>query len=766
MKFLSKPIGFSVASILGLSFTLNASAEEATQWVRCISVISAPILDPAQNPEDDIHPGITKIPDQLQLGSYRSQYPELKKLPGWKDNKSVSDKIKTAAGYIVSNNNDWLKITGHWKPEGESGSKINSYTITNFLANDFNSYLYIGSGEKTSARINYDRQTGTVKDSVDISSMNELQEVCADLISKDEISKLAYIKSNAEPAIFNNINKTFMNNFNTKNKSYEPIKLDFQRIQSYSDPAVPLISKYKENEAKTVYMNILPVAQHNTTSYNEWPITDKINKDFSTGPDGNGILAKNKAKYDTTKCTNNNKPLDQLDCAKQFIHYENIKMYMEAAEFSYNFINYKDGKIDGNRNFKDSFKLSSSNEGHKNVNDNFTAMMNYSKNNYTKLPNCENANKNAECIYYKTILDNQTYVLDYGVSTINSATAQYTGEGYTSVGKNATYGDLKNTIKYLPNDYVANESNFPRAELKQSYGYYYVDKLKDFEVVASLMGAGVSNTYAAALYNKQLNLLIISYKGTATAQDFSTDLNLMLMNYFTNQQYINDAIYESTKFYFEVINSFKDKPQIVLTGHSLGGFLANMVAFKTGAHARVFSSPADYISMSKGNPLATLFTILNNNYIPSPTVINFARLSDPVTILSGRHISSQILFNSTNILDNLKTAKDNTQKYLTSKFLNTTNLNPANHDVRQFINLVDLAIDSESKPSSTDIGQMYYDWATPRYISLRPDTILMNANDILMQDIVYEGQFSLDVSTLLVKKPNTIINYWKSLFGK
>lgn len=227
----------------------------------------------------------------------------------------------------------------------------------------------------------------------------------------------------------------------------------------------------------------------------------------------------------------------------------------------------------------------------------------------------------------------------------------------------------------------------------------YVDKLSEYTVVGSLNKAGISEACAVALLSPDGKSLIISYKGTQSLTDAVTDLNLMIMNITKNTAYMNDYIYQAYNFY-QNVHSLYSNATVILTGHSLGAFIANIIAMKTGEIARVFSSPANYIVNNTGNIFSAVWSILDTNYVPTPNVLNFARSGDPVVDLSGRHVSSDIFFPST--------GKANFA---------------TNHSLEPFINL--LKIKSQ-----------------PVQVYLNPDLKLLNAiYDPITLQVNYQGYF-------------------------
>ena len=239
---------------------------------------------------------------------------------------------------------------------------------------------------------------------------------------------------------------------------------------------------------------------------------------------------------------------------------------------------------------------------------------------------------------------------------------------------------------------VTTDINFPR-DIKNEE--FYGNLLK-YKVVHSMYHKGDSQATAIALYSQQKNILIISYRGTHTLTDVGTDAQLMVQN-FTNGGLINSYIAEAYNFYTDSKSKVNTNPKVILTGHSLGAYIANIIAMKTGEIARVFSSPANYI-VNHPNPFANVMSVLDTNYVPTPNVINFAMTGDPVVIASGRHVSSEIFFQGTsNPLTNHK---------LETLFKHLKNNN------------------------------------NPTHVYLNPDAILYNsASDPITLQVNYQGQF-------------------------
>ena len=143
--------------------------------------------------------------------------------------------------------------------------------------------------------------------------------------------------------------------------------------------------------------------------------------------------------------------------------------------------------------------------------------------------------------------------------------------------------------------------------------------------------------------------VIISFKGTSNGGDVLQDIELMLANLTeTDEDWQVDA-YDFTQ---RVIKKFPpnqaslargyqtpsaDKTyNMVLTGHSLGGYTAIDAGVRTGILTRTFSSPATRI-MEK-------YIHVFSNKMRYTNIINMVRENDPVSTMSGRHNENMIYF--------------------------------------------------------------------------------------------------------------------------
>lgn len=179
------------------------------------------------------------------------------------------------------------------------------------------------------------------------------------------------------------------------------------------------------------------------------------------------------------------------------------------------------------------------------------------------------------------------------------------------------------------------------------------DGSDQLEVVDSFVGD--SGVYGVAIKVPAIpakNLeeeVIISFKGTSNGQDFLQDVELMFANLNeTDEDWQRDA-YNFTQ---RVLANYPANTQslsrgyqassasqtynIVLTGHSLGGYTAIDAGVRTGILTRTFSSPATRIIEK--------YIHLFSNKMRYRNAINLVRKGDPVSTMSGRHNENMIYF--------------------------------------------------------------------------------------------------------------------------
>ena len=233
----------------------------------------------------------------------------------------------------------------------------------------------------------------------------------------------------------------------------------------------------------------------------------------------------------------------------------------------------------------------------------------------------------------------QFYSLDFQWPLVDATKTFYYLNDIHYFGPAATISDPKNPESFL--DYKKLTYFAKIAELAYDYSHS-PSAPTTHNVVGSIIDVGPSKATAIAVLSDDEKYLIISCRGTDNCIDIETDAELYLQNIIEGGM-MKDHIAECYQFYIDIL---KDYPhaKVILTGHSLGGYIASMIALKTGEIARVFSSPANYILNRRSNLMSDCFSLLDRNYIPMPNVVNFARCLDPIVDLSGRHVCSEIYF--------------------------------------------------------------------------------------------------------------------------
>jgi len=170
----------------------------------------------------------------------------------------------------------------------------------------------------------------------------------------------------------------------------------------------------------------------------------------------------------------------------------------------------------------------------------------------------------------------------------------------------------------------------PKAEIPSNY--------KQIDALVYTKG-GESLIEGLAFENE--NSIVIAYKGTdfrdagKMKKDMHINAGILMQNVYTTESF-KKAVDDAMSFYSKIRNSHPHKT-IVLTGDSMGGYLATRIAVYTGELARVFSSPATKTShYGQILPLANVLSMTN--------VINFVREWDPIVAGSGTHVENMVYF--------------------------------------------------------------------------------------------------------------------------
>jgi hypothetical protein len=135
--------------------------------------------------------------------------------------------------------------------------------------------------------------------------------------------------------------------------------------------------------------------------------------------------------------------------------------------------------------------------------------------------------------------------------------------------------------------------------------------------------------------------VIVAFRGTNCKEHFVEDAKLMVQNFIeTNKSWQQESYYiVEQAISYALKNNILDsegKPNIVITGHSLGGYTAIQTAFRLNLKSRVFSSPATKVIETYSDGFSnTLF---------KKQAINFVRNKDVVVAFSGRHEENMVYY--------------------------------------------------------------------------------------------------------------------------
>nr|WP_058441596.1 Mbeg1-like protein [Legionella brunensis] len=223
---------------------------------------------------------------------------------------------------------------------------------------------------------------------------------------------------------------------------------------------------------------------------------------------------------------------------------------------------------------------------------------------------------------------------------------------------NCTIELLLNVCEYVYADYAElspakkitdqkNQSNNPHPqekELEKSIlnSQYRVYAAKSFKGIGTIHDTGL-NEYPGLGYGVFVPLepennnepIIIAYRGSYVYQDVLEDVKIGLTG-ATGKQYQEEAY----NVYLAVRKQWPNR-NIVLTGHSLGGYMANYIGQRASAekddeqliHVRTFNSPGLH-SNHENNMVS------HNKKLKQPNVFHYSLWADPLRLTSrtGQHI--------------------------------------------------------------------------------------------------------------------------------
>ncbi|WP_313385292.1 lipase family protein [Chishuiella sp.] len=202
----------------------------------------------------------------------------------------------------------------------------------------------------------------------------------------------------------------------------------------------------------------------------------------------------------------------------------------------------------------------------------------------------------------------------------------------------------------LASEYVYHLNNL--TEYKRKDDVKFIESMGDYKILETFKSRRSSMEAISFLlppneYKKLKSEIVVAIKGTtiSSAGDLYQDFLLSIQNVAEyNIVWQEDAAH----FVEKVLNMAKErnildefgKPNVILTGHSLGAYTAMQTALRYDLKARVFAGPGVKVIDKYFNSFSN--TIFRNS------VLNFVREGDPVVKLSGRHEENMIYFPTDN----------------------------------------------------------------------------------------------------------------------
>ena len=135
------------------------------------------------------------------------------------------------------------------------------------------------------------------------------------------------------------------------------------------------------------------------------------------------------------------------------------------------------------------------------------------------------------------------------------------------------------------------------------------------------------------LLNKDKKKMIIAFRGTVSFKNILANFAFLFDSIY-RFSFISSIIQKATEYVSTVPSDY----EVVLTGHSFGGWMAQYAALNLGYPARVFASPAvDHEHHLKSLEEKGIFSQAR-----TIDIVNFYIAGDPIVEGSGRHRSSLV----------------------------------------------------------------------------------------------------------------------------
>lgn len=207
--------------------------------------------------------------------------------------------------------------------------------------------------------------------------------------------------------------------------------------------------------------------------------------------------------------------------------------------------------------------------------------------------------------------------LAYSILDATSSYPRGTSLSKVNFEKDKWVKDFRDAVNDLKKDKVFNKSDTPTSILKR-YG------ILDWQIYNHLYDKK-SGFFGIIFYNKKTKQYVVSYRGSNGLADIGDDLKIVKGKYSVQEK----KAYELLK---TIPNWASNKKKITITGHSLGGFLAQIEAASYKIDAVTFNAPGFDKNDSR-------YKKLNSKGESDKYVVNYVMTSDYVAEF-GKNIGS------------------------------------------------------------------------------------------------------------------------------
>lgn len=133
------------------------------------------------------------------------------------------------------------------------------------------------------------------------------------------------------------------------------------------------------------------------------------------------------------------------------------------------------------------------------------------------------------------------------------------------------------------------------------------------------------NGYAAIVYvNKKTKQIVIAHRGTDTANMLDQATDIMVEYPSIGKGTLGPQVKSAIKFTEKILKKYKGY-QVSHTGHSLGGYIAEVLASRTKSIGVSFDSPGGGRTIALDGILHGKYTSQITAYVSDPNIVNFFR---------------------------------------------------------------------------------------------------------------------------------------------